>query len=436
MYASSTGIRTFSHGYSTLINTTLDLLFKKEARFGQPYVSLQTGDLDFISCTTSGTRIYWSLPCSDGNNYTFVSTFNPPLPSELRGGTYWRLLTETDVTSNPTCMVREDDGTIIFGSHAAISYVKSLENANTTVAVALRTQINYGQNLNPKQCGNIRLLINTGGAVFTYILYGLQENGSILTATGTISSNGLSTVNLDPHASLGFSLGFAISLTGSSAVFYLSYVIWEIVQEYPVITFFQSTLATNYGKPVPKKIASFPFEVDTLGNPISAEILADNVSLGVQSTITNAKSTEFWYNTKDIAAIDWELRLSSTLGMRFFKFISPVVLQVFPPGKLLDQLGPFDFDQKGLIFGIRLRVYTTVEPLTYIVYDADVMVYTNIITTIPNQDQAYLETFPKGINPSVCRILFSANVVFYRFSFEVKVRPTGKETEERWIAIN
>lgn len=532
MYVSATGIRTFNNASSTLINTTLDLLFKGETRFGQPAIKLQANDLDFIACATAGTRVYWSLPCSDGNNYVFVNTFNPPAPTELRGASYWRQLTEIDLTSNPSCMVREDDGTIIFGSRASISYVKSLESGSNAAPIHLRTQLNFGQNLNPKQCGGLRILINTGGVPLTYILYGELENGTIGSMTGTITTTGLQVVNLDPHSTLGFCLAFALELTGTTATFFLSYIIWEIIQELPPIVFYAVMLPTNFDSAGRKRVGVWPFEADLLGNPVTAVCTIDGTAVsqnitntGIQTQFwnnyaatpgidhklevisalgmrffkfeppkviqefpvktyyaimpytnlgsTNPKrmaafsasvnplgnalsiivsvdgralpsqtfnanyiDTVTWFNTQDILGTDWQVEVFAPGGMEFYKFEKPTVLQTFPAGKEMDQMGPFDLDQKGLIFGFRLRVYPRNGILNYIVYDGDTQVYSDSLTVTINQDDAYIVVFPKGINPAVCRMIFSSAAEFFRFSFEVKVRKTGKETEEQWLGIN
>lgn len=533
MYISATGIRTFNNATSTLLNTTLDLLFKQEKRFGQPYINLQSNDLDFIACATSGTRIYWSLPCSDGNNYVFVSTANPPAPSELRGTSYWRLLSEQDLTANPSCMIREDDGTILFGSRSAVgSYVKSLESASGVSQIHFRTQLNFGQDFNPKECGGMRLLINTGNNIFNYIVYGLKEDGSIVQSAGTIQVGGLTMVNV-PLTSLGYCLAYAIELTGFSSLFYLSYIIWEIVQVIPPITFYSIVLPTNFdnagrkvigvwpfevdllgtaatvtytvdgiptvqtlppstgiktqfwknftgtagldhqleistvggmrffkfeppkviqempvktyyaiqphnnlGNTSLKKIAAFPFTVNPLGNSLNVLVTVDGVALGTQTFNANRIETFNWFNTNDVAGTDWQIEVFAPNGMEFYKFEKPVTLQIFPAGKELDQMGPFDLDQRGLIFGFRIRLYPTSAILNYVVYDGDTQVFTDVLNVTTGKDDAYIVVFPKGIAPSVCRMLFSADAEFYRFSFEVKVRKTGKETEEQWLGIN
>lgn len=533
MYVSATGIRTFSNGSSTLINTTLDLLFKNETRFGQPYIRLQANDQDYIGCATAGTRVYWSLPCSDGNNYVFVNTFNPPAPTELRGASYWRQLTETDLTSNPSCMVREDDGTIIFGSRATVSYVKSIESGSNAAPIHLRTQLNFGQNLNPKQCGGFRMLINTGGATLTYIMYGEHEDGSIVSITGTLTTTGLQVVNLDPHSTLGFCLSFAIELTGTTATFFLSYIVWEIIQELPPIVFYAVMLPTNFESAGRKRVGVWPFEADLLGNAATVSCTIDGTAISQALPVTTGIQTQFWnnyttvvgldyklevasplgmrffkfeppkitqefpvktyyaimpytnlgstnpkrmaafsasvnplgnalsivvsvdgrallpqtfnasfidtltwFNTDDILGTDWQMEVFAPNGMEFYKFEKPTVLQTFPPGKEMDQMGPFDLDQKGLIFGFRLRIYPRNGTINYIVYDGDTEVYRDFLTVTVNQDDAYIVVFPKGINPSVCRMIFSSAAEFFRFSFEVKVRKTGKETEEQWFGIN
>lgn len=534
MYVSSTGIRTFTNGSSSLLNGELDLLFRGENRYGYRPITLHPNDVDFIGCATSGNRVYWSLPDSQGKNYVFVNTFNPAAKNDLRGDTYWRPLTDVDPLDNPSCLLREDDGTLLYGSRNTtnINYVRSLDNGfSTSSVVRFQTQFNYGDSPNPKELGVLRMLIDTGNAALVGSVTGILEAGGQVTSTFNVQANGLTLLEIDV-SSLGFCLAFSLQFNGTTSVLSIEYFNLEIVQEIPGISYYAVVLPSELGVAARKRLGSWPFQADPLGNPLTIQCTVDGAADTVQSIGTSGITTNFWKNFNHLIGLDWKLEVRSALGMRFFKFEAPdviekfpfktyyaispytnygvtnpkkiavlpfmantfgstvtatvsvdgavitaqtfsstyiqtlnwlnvadllgtdwqievvapsgmefygfgkpVMLQIFPNGKLLDQLGPFDLDQKGLVFGMRFRAYGLSTPIHYQVYDADVLVYEGDLAVTLNKDQAYLETFPKGINPSVCRILFSAANIFYRFSFEIKVRTTGKQTEEQWIAI-
>lgn len=194
----------------------------------------------------------------------------------------------------------------------------------------------------------------------------------------------------------------------------------------------------NLGKPNKKKLAAWPFTVNTLGNPITATVKADGQSVVgyVEDSISsNEVRTLFWRNVTDVAAVDWSIEIQCPAGMEFYKLHPPEILQIFPMEKRYDQVGPLDFNAQGLVFGMRLRVLPYGSSISYLVYDADTQVYAATITVAPGVDEAYIEVFPKGIDPAVCRIVLFSPVGYHRFSLEFKVRTTGKESEEKYIKV-
>lgn len=632
-YMSARGLRSMSNGSSTLLNTSTDLLFRNEARFGFPAVSLLPNDQSLIGMVASGTRLYIGLPFSNGQNATLVSTYNPPNPSDLRGSNYWRPMTMAAL-----CMCKELDGTVIYGDQG--SFVGSLEDAFTgTLPVDFLTQYNYGQNPSQtKVAGSQSLFINTGGNNLTLNIRGIKEDGTIITFTETINSNGLKLVYIDPHSTLINCLAYQTEIFGNTDTFELNYLItitveefpaltfyaivpftnfdkttakqlakwgfladslgaslsvkvtsdntdlgtqsisptepqgivtsfwdniahtigldWQIeviapngmhffkflppdiIQEYPTITFYQIVPFTNFEKTTAKQLNKWGFKVDSLGNSISVKVTADNADLGTQiinptepegiitvfwnnlnhvialdwqievtcaagmrfygflppdivqeyptisyyqivpfsnlgkdtlkklakwgfviDTLGNEVtvkvtadnklvssvldespepqgiSTEFWFNNEDLAALDWQIELIALNGMRFYRFMAPDILQVYPPGRLFDQIGPLDLDREGIVFAMRLRVINEGPTLHYSVQDNDVEAFAEDIATTSGVDSTYEETFPKGINTSVLRVLLSSPTIFYRFSMEFKIRLTGKETEDKWVKL-
>lgn len=432
-YMSARGLRSMSNGTSQLLNTSTDLLFRNENRYGVPPVALLPNDLSLIGMVASGTRVYLALPFSNGANAIMVSTYNPPDPAELRGSNYWRFMSMTAL-----CMAREQDGTVIYGDQS--NGVFSLENSFTgSLAIDFLTQFEYGQHpAQTKTLGSILIYVDTGGNDLDLIIRGIKENGEILTYNGILNSNGLKVVWVDPSQTLINCLAYQVEITGVTDTFELNYIIMVIVQEYPPLTFYELMPFSNLGKDTLKKLSKWGFVVDTLNNTVTVRITADNavVSSSIEeSPEPQGISTQFWYNIEDLAALDWQIEVIAPSGMHFFKFMNPDVLQVYPPGRLFDQFGPLDLDRQGIVFAMRLRVINAGITLHYELLDNDDTIYAQDIVTTANKDTTYEETFPKGVNTSVFRILLSAPTVFYRFSLEVKVRTTGKETEERWVKL-
>lgn len=434
-YMSARGLRSMANGSSALLNTTLDLLFRNEARYGFPPVSLLPNNTSLIGIVSSGNRVYISVPFTNGSNAILVSTFNPPLPSDLRGSNYWR-----PIVLNAVSMCREQDGTVLFGDFD--QGILSLEDSfSTTVPlpIDILTQFNFGQSpTSTKTIGAFYLYVNTGGTQLTLSIFGLKEDGSQLLYTANFSCNGAQVLKFDPSSVLVDCIAYAYQISGETAVFDLSYAIYLIVQEYPGLTYYAVMPFNNFGKDTLKKLAKWGFVVDTLGNQITARVTADNVAINSvidQSAEPQGISTEFWYNNKDVAALDWQLEIVAPKGMHFYKFMPPDILQIYPPGRMLDQVGPLDLDLQGIVFGFRVRLINEGNSFHYDVYDNDAVVYSSDVATAVNQDTTYIETLPKGINTSVIRLIITSNSVFYRFSLELKLRTTGKETDERWVKV-
>lgn len=450
LYLSATGVRSLSVSTSTSINTSLELLFRNEERFGFPPISLLPADQSTVACVSSGYRIYWSLPCADGYNRVFVSTFNIPLPTELRGNNYWRLLSNLDPTTNPNCIFREQDGTIIFAGNGGIdNFVSSLEN-NTTLPlpINLLTQLNFGVNSTiAKKAGALGLMINTGGETLNVAVTGIDENGVYWTTNFKVNTGVEMMVYLDTHLLSndpeGEYLGFYIQITGTTSAFSLNYFFHTIVLEYPPVSYYELMLFTNFGKAESKKISTIPMVIDDLGNPVTINVRADEITFPPQTyDPTDEPSTVFWNNPGiDQQAVDWQVEVIAPQGMRFYKFLPPTILQIFPMGKLYDMLGPFELDRIGIIFGFRIRIMMTGAPVNYKVYEQDTLIWDGIndipagINAPLNKDSIVEVVLPKGVNSSVCRIVLTCPAIFYRYSFEVKVRSTGKETEEKWVEI-
>lgn len=436
MYMSATGIRTLSVATSTSINTTLELLFRKESRYGMPYIDLLPADQSEIACVSSGYRIYWSVPFSNGVNGVLVSTFNPPLPSELRGSSYWRFLTDTDASLNPTCIVREDDGNILCGGS---NYVKSLEAGADSLPLDLLTQYNFGNELNSgKDARAICLYISTGGNNLTLTLSGINRKGDIITAspvTINVADPG-SVLRLDLEELLGEPcLAYNINIAGTTNVFSLNYFLIEYEPRPPIVKRVLFPYS-NFGKAVRKKISTLPMVIDDLGSAVTINVRADEIVMDPQTyNPVDEPSTIYWNNTQDITAVDWEIEVLAPNGMEFWKLMPPEILQLFPMGKRIDQLGPFELDREGIVYMFRLRVYNEGATLHYIVYDQDNLLVEQDITTVAGKDTIYEEVLPKGVNAAVCKINLSSDTIFYRFTLEIKVRLTGKETDERWILV-
>jgi hypothetical protein len=431
IYLSATGLRTLINSSSDLINGPLDLLFRSESRYGMLAFALQPNDLTNFCCSTNGNRLYFSLPDTNGVNHTFVYTLIPAVTQITMAGSHWRVTTDA-----PTCMFREDDGTIIFGG-AAGDYLRSIDMELQSVAINFKTQFNFGKNPEiRKQVQELVFFGNTGGNDLSLTILGYLEDASTVNHTFTINTSSEKVVRLDVNAYLESCLAYGFEIVGTTDEFSINYLLINYIEHAPIIIR-AIQLPTNFGKPNKKKLATWPFRVDSRGNSIIVVVKGDGSTISGQlsdSSTTDVK-TVFWRNIQDVAAVDWEILITCADGMEFYGLDKPEIVQLFPMGKLIDQLGPFDFKAQSMVFGMRLKVLNTGSILHYKLYDADTLVYENDITTLTGLDQSYLEKFPKGIDPAVLRVILSSTTVFHRFSLELKVRKLGKDTEESYVSV-
>tara|TARA_R110000868_G_scaffold100015_2_gene274984 strand:+ start:3089 stop:6043 length:2955 start_codon:yes stop_codon:yes gene_type:complete len=423
VYMSATGIRTLANSTSTLLNGPLDLLFRKNARYGIPYIPLLPADQSVVSCVSSGNRMYWGLPQNGATTATFISTLTG-------GGSYWRLN-----TSAPRAMYREEDGTVLFSTYAGGNYLYSMENSSTAVPIKLTTLWTFGNSPDiVKDAASLKILANTGGASLTYVLTGIKEDGTTTSQTGTISASGELVANIDISSFTGC-IAFWLDIAGSTNTFTLNYFIITISNEDPPLIFSIFQDYSNFGKLGDKILTSFPFVANPNNGIITAVLKGDGTTVA-STEFTGARTqTLLSQNNQGIKAIDWSLNLSSPTGFRFFKFLPPEVAQVFPTRRTWDQLGPIDLNAMGIVFGMRIRFQTTVALLTYTLYDSDTVVYTDTVTTTVGKDLVYTISFPMGVNSSIFKVIFTADTYFYRFNVELLVRVTKQDTEGKYIAI-
>lgn len=195
---------------------------------------------------------------------------------------------------------------------------------------------------------------------------------------------------------------------------------------------------TNFGKASPKKIATWPLLINTLGNTAYIKVTADSTVYAEQQITSSRIETLWWLNNNDLNAVDWQIEVYTkdpTKFIEFYGFGDPVIQQAFPVERTLDSIGPFEMKAKGLITGFRLRVWPTNATISYVVYEGEVSVVSDSLTVTINKDDAYIVTLPKGVDPSVCRILLTSANIFYRFSFELRLTQTGTDTEEIFFKV-
>lgn len=238
--------------------------------------------------------------------------------------------------------------------------------------------------------------------------------------------------NCDPFKDI-LAYNWEFEVIGDDEFEFYKFLPPDITQETPGISNQVIVPATNFGKPNLKKLSVWPFVVNSFGNLVRIKVTVDQTIQDNQEVSSTDIRTLFWKNDKDIYGIDWEIEVICEGGMEFYKFMPPDILQVFPIGRIIDQIGPLDFNAQGLVMAIRFRIMSA-GIIHYKIYDGDILAYEDDLEVVM-KDKTYIVKVPKGIHPSVCRMVITADQLFYRFSVEYHVRTTGKETESKYIMV-
>lgn len=328
LYMSSSGIRSLNNGTSVLLNGNLDLLFRKEARYGIPAMNVQAADASVISCATSGSRIYWAIPGTDGKIRTFVNTLAPE-------GSYWRLLTESDINANPRCMFREDDGTIIFAAVGANNYVRSIEQSYATVPIYFQTPYEFGNDPDSrKEATSLILYTNTGGNVLNMIVTALLEDGSTVQRGYQFQSYKEELRYFDLKEHLAAAVAYSIQIFGNTNAFSLNYYILGYDARATMVMR-KHLIAPMVDKPNGRRsLTSWPFRINPLGGMVTARVFADGTLVddpsNLQAWSGNMPQTVSWYKKDAPLAYNWEIELVGTREFEFYEFLQPVFHQENP----------------------------------------------------------------------------------------------------------
>lgn len=326
VYISSTGIRSLANATTTLLNGELDLIFRGEARYGNLAILMAPADADVIPCASSGNRLYFSLPLSDTSNKVFVTTTgaNP----------YWRLYTEADTAANPRCMFREEDGTIIYAGDGAANYIRSFEYAFTDLPINILTQYSYGTDPNARKEANVlTLMINTGGNTLTLTVYGLQENGTIVSENFTINTDAdvVKYIDLRTSTLVTPCLAYAFRIAGTTDYFQLSYIVLEYQPLAKLVRRIKLDAPVISGKKARRALTSWGFKLNPNGATVTITIYKDGVSFDATQTVTGSVIQLGNYTSSSTSmGTTWSIELTGSTEFEFYEFLPPVFSEETP----------------------------------------------------------------------------------------------------------
>ena len=303
-YVAADGLRVTQGSTSIPFSQQLRLLFQGEPRAGVPPVTIVAGNEAIYSITAGKTKLYISVPTSDGarrlivfdtvtNLFTLrytdpITIYATPTDRVLLG--YGQESTNPNTPFGSVYLLDSGAGITDQQGHLLAGFPFTLQTVYDS----------NGQPRNRKDTFTLKLIMDTGGSPVN-VFIDLDNKGvwtQLVNQQGqsTTSCNGLTT-NYYPlnNVTLGFRYGLKITDTNLVTTFRL----YEYTIEYeprPEQVDYLRLLPTNMDSYARKRWTSFAYVIDTLGNSITFQPFVDNVATGSPDTVVTAtKLTHITY---------------------------------------------------------------------------------------------------------------------------------------------
>lgn len=210
----------------------------------------------------------------------------------------------------------------------------------------------------------------------------------------------------------------------------------DLLENLPLSAKHYFSADSNLGAPTRKRVRTIPFIINTLGNQVAVSPVVDGVVGTAQSFTTTRKQTVYYFFSTDSFGIDYALSIDGGGNpFEFYGIEQPVNVEVLPPPKVYDQLGPYQFDRVASLYRLRIRILTTTATLNWNLINNDTSILNGSIQTNSMTDSVYEIRFPKFIQSNVMRLELSAAAPFHRWSVELLGSESGMETDNKWIQI-
>jgi hypothetical protein len=303
-YVASDGIRLTNGSNSILISPQLNLLFQGLNRHGIPPVAIFTNNNARYPMAIAKGKLFISIPTQDGDRRFFlydiknsrwslrvndpIAVYATATDRLLLGFGYNQNIYEMDKGLGVT----DSSGSLIQGQ---TFYLQTVFDAN-------------GQPRNRKDTFTLKIICDTGGkSVDVYI--GKDNDTETMTFVGSLSHSGTNTAYFPlDQFTLGFRYAIRINANGAPisnlpTVFKLN----EITIEYdprPEQLDYLRIQNTNLGSYSRKRITSFAFVIDTLGNTINFVPYIDNTPNEPDTVNNPVKLTHVSYFDQETIGTD------------------------------------------------------------------------------------------------------------------------------------
>jgi hypothetical protein len=194
---------------------------------------------------------------------------------------------------------------------------------------------------------------------------------------------------------------------------------------------------TNFKNPVKKRVRGWPFVINTLGNSTSFYPIVDGVTLFPTVFQTSDKQTvRFFYDT-DVFGIDFSGYFTGG-PFELWEILDPDIVQVLPPARQFDQIGPAEVFRTGKVIKMELRVLAFGTAIPYTVYFSDSQVWNGTFTTVNGVEDSYFVDIPKGVNGRILRMVLGPTAFnFHRYymRFQVALSGDAPNSQLQWMTL-
>lgn len=286
-YTAADGIRVTRGAHSTLLSPQLKLLFQGQNRNGVAPISIVPNANIPYPIAAGKTKLYASLPLQDGSRKLFVYDLLAETFTLRQTAPISLFVTPTDKVlggyNGPTTNAND------FTQFGLPFYLQTIYDANQ-------------QPRNRKDTFTLKLILDTGGKDINVSIG--KDRGSF-TNLGVVNAVGMTTLYFPLD---GVTLGFRYALLINDVNGDLStFKLYEATIEYdprPEQLDYLRIPNSNLGVYARKRITSYPFVIDTLGNSVTFTPYVDNVALAPQTFSTPNKATRVNYFLEETIGTD------------------------------------------------------------------------------------------------------------------------------------
>src|SRR5207249_8630094 len=297
-YIAADGLRLTTGSNSQLVSPQLRLLFEGLSRHGIPAIAVQTGNNVRYPMAIGKTKLYIGVPHVDGTRNLIVYDLVSKIFRYQFTDPYSLFITPPD-----RVLAGYNDPGIGLWELESGQGIQTLSAGTQGLPMTFITIYDCnGQPRNRKDTFTLKIIADTGGSPVSVFI---AKDGGAYQAVGTVQTSGLATSYFPLN---NFTLGFRYSLKMVDNGGLTSFHLYETTIEYeprPEQLDYLRILPTNLGTYSRKRVTSYAFVIDTLGNDITFTPYLDNVVWrSVGRVHTDTKLTYIFYFTSEAVCTD------------------------------------------------------------------------------------------------------------------------------------